>query len=73
MHIKIVLGQLPPRKIAPRTIAPEDNCSLIIKLPPKIVALTQATSRQKVLRVNYEFSTSNKESFYRKLVFKAAN
>ena len=69
----MVLGQLPPRKIAPWTIAPKDNCSLIIKLPPKIVALTQATSRQKVLRVNYEFSTSNKESFYRKLVFKAAN
>ena len=44
--------QLPPRKIAPQTIAPEENWPLTIKLPLKIVAPTQATSSQRVLRVS---------------------
>ena len=42
----LVLGQLPPRKIAPRTIArkgnnPQKIAPLTIKIPPKIIALTQ--------------------------------
>ena len=42
----MVQGQLPPRKITPRTIAPEENClpencPLTIKFPPKIIASTQ--------------------------------
>ena len=45
-------GQLPPRIIARRRIASLENCPLIINFPLKIVAPTQATSPQRVLRVN---------------------
>ena len=43
--------------IASRTIFPEENCPLenyplTLKFPSKIIALTQANSRQRVLRVN---------------------
>ena len=49
---------MPPRKISPWTIAPEDNwplenCPLNIKFPPKIIAPTQVNSPQRVLRVNW--------------------
>ena len=59
---------MPPRKIAPRIIAPKENypldscprekltpanCPLTMKFPSKIVAPTQANSPQRVLQVNY--------------------
>ena len=79
----IVLRIIASRKIAtPSLIAPEENCPPG-KLPPhhKIVALTQATSPERVLEYpkwteeNYRLSTNTiiKESLYRKLFFKAAN
>ena len=50
--------QLPSRKIDPRAIAPEENCSpencpLIIKFPSKIIAPTQGNPPQRVLCVNW--------------------
>ena len=71
----MVLGQLPPRKTAPRTIATEDNyppenCPLTIKFPPKIMTSTQANSPE-----DYALSTSTiiKSLFKQKLFFKAAS
>ena len=59
---------MPPRKIAPRIIAPKENypldscpreklapanCPLTMRCPSKIVAPTQANSPQRVLRVKW--------------------
>ena len=72
----------PPDNCLPENCHPHFNCPPG-KLPPhhKIVALTQATSPERVLEYpkwteeNYRLSTNTiiKESLYRKLFFKAAN
>ena len=46
-------GQFPPRNVALEENYPQENCSLIIKFPPKIVAPTQPTSPQRVLQLKW--------------------
>ena len=80
-------GKLPPRKIAPQTNALEDNCPLG-KLPPAKLLLHHKISSENNFPRSSEINTSElrktmhclrvllsmiKESFYQKIIFKAAN